>query len=131
MTTMGPTSTASPARGRGLDITLRVVQVLLGLFLVLASAVPKFYGDPYAVAIFAQIGAGQWLRYGTGVLELAGGIGLMIPRWAGLAALGLTGLMVGAVLTQAVVLGAPAMAIFPAVLGVVFVLIAWYRLSHP
>ena len=30
---------------------------------------------------FNQIGAGQWFRYLVGALELAGAIGLLIPRW--------------------------------------------------
>jgi hypothetical protein len=42
------------------------------------------------------------------------------------AAIGLVGLMIGAVLTQVLVLD-PALALLPAVYGVLFVLIAWYR----
>jgi len=45
------------------------------------------------------MGADDWFRYMVGTLELAGGIDLLIPRLAGLAALGLTGVMVGATYT--------------------------------
>ena len=49
--------------------------------------------------MFHQMGADDWFRYLVGTLELAGGIDLLIPRLAGLAALGLTGVMVGATYT--------------------------------
>jgi uncharacterized membrane protein YphA (DoxX/SURF4 family) len=115
------------ARGRALNITLWVVQVFLGLFFIVASAGPKLFGEANAVEIFDQIGAGQWLRYLVGVLELAGGIGLLIPRLAGLAAIGLALLMVGATITQLFILHNALLALTPIVLGVVFVLVAWGR----
>jgi putative oxidoreductase len=59
------------------------------------------------------------LRYLVGVLELAGAIGLLMSRLAGLAALGLVALMVGAVVTQVFVLDSAVMATTPAILGVV------------
>jgi hypothetical protein len=46
-------------------------------------------------------------------LELAGAIGLVIPVLAGLAALGLTALLIGATYTQLVVLDAPAYSLTP------------------
>jgi hypothetical protein len=52
------------------------------------AAVPKLAGAHSAVAMFGQIGAGQWLRYLVGTAELAGATGLLIPRLAGLAAAG-------------------------------------------
>jgi putative oxidoreductase len=114
------------ARGRALNITLWVVQILMAAFFLFASAAPKLVGERSAVEIFTQIGAGQWLRYLVGVLELAGAIGLLIPRLAGLAALGLAALMVGAFLTQVFILESINW-ITPAILFVVFVLIAWGR----
>lgn len=118
---------ATISRGRAVNITLWVVQVLVAVFFVLASAIPKLVGQQYAVEIFDQIGAGQWYRYLVGVLELAGGIGLLIPALAGLAALGLAGVMVGATLTQLFVLDSVVMALTPAVLLVVLLLVAWGR----
>jgi uncharacterized membrane protein YphA (DoxX/SURF4 family) len=123
---MGPPAT----RRRGLDITLWVLQVLLAVFFIVASAAPKLLGEQTAVEVFTEIGAGQWFRYLVGVLELAGGIGLLIPRTAGLAALGLAGVMVGAVITQLFILDAPLIALTPAILFVLLVVIAWRRLSH-
>lgn len=120
-------TTATPTRSRAAHRALWVLQILLGVFFVVASAAPKFWGDPYAVQIFTDIGAGQWFRYFIGAVELAGGIGLMVPRLAGPAAVGLMALMIGAGYTQAVVLGAPAMILTPAVIFVLAAVIAWSR----
>jgi putative oxidoreductase len=119
------TTTAAPSRVA--HRSLWVLQVLMGTFFIVASAAPKFWGDPYAVLIFTEIGAGQWLRYFVGAVELAGGIGLMVPRLAGPAAVGFMGLMIGAAYTQAVVLGAPAMVLTPAIIFVLAAVIAWGR----
>jgi hypothetical protein len=53
---------------------------------------------------FADIGAGQWLRYFSGTAELAGAIGLLTPWLAGLAAAGLAAVMAGATIINATVL---------------------------
>jgi putative oxidoreductase len=121
------TAIPTAPRSRAVHRTLWVLQILLGAFFVVASAAPKLAGQEYAVEIFTQIGAGQWYRYLVGALELAGGIGLMVPRLAGPAALGLMGLMVGAAYTQAVVLDAPAMVTSPVIFFVIAAVIAWGR----
>ena len=66
---------------------LWTAQILLAAFFLFAAA-PKLTGQHTAVQMFGQIGAGQWLRYLVGTAELAGAIGLLIPRLAGLAAAG-------------------------------------------
>ena len=120
------TPATTTARRTAVHITLWVVQILLAAFLLIASAAPKFAGQRDAVDTFNQIGWGQWFRYFTGTCEAAGAIGLLIPRLATPAAIGLIGLMIGAVLTQLLVL-APAWALLPASYGVLFAIIAWYR----
>lgn len=115
MTTSTPSRTADRV-----DLVLRV---LLGLFFIIASALPKLFGEAYAVQIFDEIGAGDWFRYAIGLVELAGGIGLLIPRLAGAAAVGLIGLMVGAAITQAFVLDQPAYVVTPVILGVLLTVI--------
>ncbi len=84
-------------------------QVLLAAVFAVA-AVPKLAGAHSAVAMFGQIGAGQWLRYLVGTAELAGAAGLLIPRLAGLAAAGLAADMAGASINIAV-LHSPAAAL--------------------
>lgn len=123
------TVTAHRAKRRPGSIALWVVQVLLALFLILATSLPKFQGTHGTVEAFAKIGWGQWLRYFTACCEVAGAIGLLIPRLAGLAAIGLTALMAGAVLFQLFVLGA-AGAVLPAVFLVLFAVIARVRLQQ-
>jgi putative oxidoreductase len=117
----------APTRSRAAHRALWTLQILLGVFLVAASAAPKFWGDPYAAQIFTEIGAGQWFRYFIGAVELAGGIGLMVPRLAGPAAVGLMALMIGAGYTQAVVLDQPAMVVTPVIIFVLAAVIAWGR----
>jgi uncharacterized membrane protein YphA (DoxX/SURF4 family) len=69
------------------------------------AGLAKLGGSPEMVRLFADIGAGQGLRTLVGALEVAGAAGLLVPRLAGPAALGLAALMVGATVTNVVVLG--------------------------
>jgi uncharacterized membrane protein YphA (DoxX/SURF4 family) len=78
-------------------------QILLA-FVFVSAALPKLNSDPGMVHEFAQIGAGQWMRYLVGTTELAGAIGLLTPWLAGLAAAGLAAEMAGASIINAAVL---------------------------
>jgi putative oxidoreductase len=127
MTTTQIQTAPAATRSRTMNRTLWTVQVVMSLFFVVGSAGPKLFGESYAVQTFHHIGAGTWFRYAIGIIELCGGIGLLIPRLAGLASLGLALLMVGAVTTQVTVLHAPVMATTPAVLAVVFAALAYAR----
>jgi uncharacterized membrane protein len=90
-----------------------------------AAGATKLLGDAQMVTMFDDIGAGQWLRLLVGVLEVAGGAGLLVPRLAGLAATGLVALMAGAVVTNVVVLAiAPTV---PLALGVLAATVAMNR----
>lgn len=85
----------------------------------------KLTGNPQMVAVFEQIGFGQWFRYVTGTIEVVSAIFLLIPRAAGLGALALVFTMLGAVATHLFIVGgsfAPA-----AVLLAVTATIAWAR----
>jgi putative oxidoreductase len=95
------------------DVFVWTLQVLLAAYFVYSAAL--LFGDGL-VGKFTEIGFGQWLRYLTGALELAGAIGLVIPFLSGLAALGLAGVMAGAVGTELFLL-ANGDAFLPAVLG--------------
>lgn len=114
-------------RRRSATVVLWTAQILMAVFFVFASA-PKLLGDPTAVRMYGIIGLGQWFRYLTGICELSGAIGLLIPRLSGLAASGLVGVMIGATVTNLFVLpGMAPTAIETAVLGVIFILIAYAR----
>jgi putative oxidoreductase len=87
------------------------LQVALALMFAFVGS-SKLLGDPMMVQTFEAVGVGQWLRYFTGTVEVAGAIGLLMPRFAPLAALVLAGVMVAATISHLVVLGgSPAMPI--------------------
>jgi len=121
-TNQTPTTTAT--RRRALGIALWVVQALLALTFAMAGFA-KVGGSPAMVEMFATIGIGQWFRYVVGALELAAAVGLLVPRFSGLAALGLIGLMAGATLTNVLILGASPL--LPIALMLVSALVAWGR----
>lgn len=109
---------------RPVTVALWVAQVLLALQFAIGG-MAKLAGSQAMVGMFAEIGSGQWLRFLVGTLELVGAIGLLVPRWRGPAALGLVGLMAGAVITNAFVLGESPL--LPLAFGIAGVVVAWGR----
>ena len=65
----------------------------------------KFSGAEESVYIFSTLGAEPWGRIGSGVLELAAAVLLLIPTTSPLGALLTMGLMVGAIGSHLTVLG--------------------------
>ncbi|MGH4025669.1 MAG: DoxX family protein [Pseudonocardiaceae bacterium] len=128
-TVAGSTSNSATARSGGQrrrgHVALWCLQVLCAGVFVMA-AIPKVTADPQAVAGFAALGLGTVGMYLIGILEFAGAIGLLIPRLAGLAGLGLVALMIGAVVSTLLVLGASLVAM-PATVLVLVAVIAWGR----
>lgn len=123
-----PTTTSGAPRRKGVSIAVWVVQVLLAAFMIFAA-----FGKltQPSIDMYALIGFGDWFRYLTLVCELAGAIGLLLPRLCSLAAAGLTCVMIGATLTNLFLLpNAASAAIMTVVLGIIFALISWYRRSH-
>jgi uncharacterized membrane protein YphA (DoxX/SURF4 family) len=122
-------TTVAPARratrtGRIANVATWLVQVVLGFSLASGGAL-KLSGDPIMVDLFADIGAGQWLRYFVGAAEVAGGLGLLVAPLCGLAAVGLTALMAGAIVTNVAIIDEnPTL---PAVYLVVLAAVAWRR----
>jgi len=129
-------TTASPViaesattRGRRARIALRTLQVVLALFYVIASALPKLIAHPSAVEGFDKMGWGSAGMYIIGVLELAGGVALLIPVLQSVAAVALSGLMVGAFVVQLSYFGGENAAT-PLILIIPLALIAWARRGH-
>ena len=117
-------TTTTTARARGIAVLTWLPRVVLALVFV-GAGFAKLAGDPAMLQLFDAIGAGQGLRYVVGALELAGAIGVLVPRLCGLAAIGLALLMIGASITNVVVLG-----VSPAFTLLLFVLAAftvWWR----
>ena len=87
------------ALSKGKTITTWVLQGLLALLFLAASA-GKVAGNPQVAEMFEVWGYPAWFLLAIGILELAGAVGLLIPRTAGLAALGLIAIMIGAAYTH-------------------------------
>ena len=87
----------------------------------------KLAGAAAMVDLFAKVGLGQWLRYFTGLLEVAAGIGLLISRYAFYAAVVLAIVIAGAFITHVTVLGNSPAA--PLVLFILTGIIAYLRKS--
>ncbi|HMI88091.1 MAG TPA: DoxX family protein [Polyangiaceae bacterium] len=130
MTTIATTSDVTETtatRSRAVTITLWTVQILLAVLFVYGGVNKILVLQPEMREGFAKIGFGDWFMYLTGAMELAGGVGLLIPQLAGVAALELAVVMVGAVLAHLLVLPPPSLALIPGALCIVFLLIARAR----
>src|SRR5919112_340512 len=120
--TSGTPAARATRRRHAVNIfALWVLQALLAIMFAMAGFA-KVGGDAAMVEMFATIGIGQWFRYVVGALEIAGAVGVLVPRLSGLAALGLVCLMAGATLTNLFVLGASPL--LPSVLLLVSALVA-------
>ena len=120
----GGTRSGSGSAGKIINVVLWVLQIAAaGMFLMVGFL--KLSGNAQLVGLFEAIGVGQWFRYLTGALEVAGAILLLLPRTSGLGALMLVGVMAGAVMTHVFIVGgSPLMAI---ILLVITGVVAWGR----
>jgi putative oxidoreductase len=84
-------------------VTLWAGQTVLAAVFA-GAGLAKLAGDPAMVQMFTDVGAGQWLRFLVGTCEVAGAVGVLVPRLAIAAAGGLALLMVGAAVTNLAVL---------------------------
>ena len=101
---MVTTNVLPAASGKGRLITPWTLSGLVALAFIAAGG-GKLAGTAVMVELFDKIGLGQWFRYFTGLLEVAGGIGLLVPRYAFRAARLLAIVMVGAIIAHVTVLG--------------------------
>ena len=107
-----------------LNRTLWMVQVLAAAVLCLAGGT-TLAGADMPIALFEQIGLGQWFRYCTGGLEVLGAILLLVPKTAAMGAVLLAAIMGGAMATHLFVIGGSPV---PAtVLLLMALAVAWYR----
>jgi len=54
----------------------------LAIAVVFVSVGSSKFRDPMWVQLFGRIGFGQWFRYLTGVMQIAGGLLALVPRLA-------------------------------------------------
>src|SRR6266436_883782 len=117
------TQSASGSTGKSVNVVLWALQLAAGMFLMVGCL--KLSGNAQLVGLFEAIGLGQWFRYLTGALEVAGALLLVIPRTSGLSALMLAGVMTGAVVTHVFIVGGSPLGAM--ILFVVTGLVAWGR----
>jgi putative oxidoreductase len=127
-----PTTPTTPpvraSRQRAWTIVVWSLSVLLAL-MFLASGWGKLTNGATAAGMsfdeqFVAWGLPAWFRFPVGLAELAGAVGLLVPRVRFLAGAGLTLLMVGAVGTHVANAEWIVVAI-PAVLGALTATVAW------
>jgi putative oxidoreductase len=107
------------------DWILRGV-IALAFVLFGAEKFPSEPGSPW-IRLFQEIGAGQWFRYFTGVVEVVGGLLVLIPRTAMAALVLLACTMAGAVLILVFVIGRPADSIVAGGFFIGLAAFAWSR----
>ena len=118
------TRSHSRSTAKILNVVLWVLQIAAaGMFLMVGFL--KLSGNAQLVALFESIGIGQWFRYLTGSLEIAGALLLLIPHTSGFGALMLAGVMVGAIVTHVFIVGGSPLA--AVILLVVTGIVAWGR----
>jgi uncharacterized membrane protein YphA (DoxX/SURF4 family) len=101
-----------------------ILSVLIAFVFLMVGSM-KLVGKPNMVQEFNQVGLGQWFRYFTGVLEVTGATGVLIPRFSRFAAFLLAVVMIGAITAHLTVLHSPPS--LPAVLLVLTLIVAWLR----
>ena len=100
--------------------------LLAAVFLLVGGA--KLIGRQDMIALFRDIGVGQWFRYLTGTLEVTGAALIIIPFLSAASAIILGGVMIVATLIELFVLHRPPVAAVACLTGHTFV--AWARVSH-
>jgi hypothetical protein len=111
--------------GRFKELGAWVVAIMLAGAFLLTGGI-KLIGSPDMIASFARWGYGTWFMYGIGVIEVLSAIALLIPPIAFFGALGILGVMVGALVTH-VSAGEYAMIVVPIALGAMAAWLAWTR----
>jgi putative oxidoreductase len=99
---------------------------LAGVFFLVGGA--KLIGRHDMVELFRSIGVGQWLRYVTGVFEVAGAAFMVVPLASGASAVALGTVMISATLIELFVLRRPPIAAMACLSAHTYV--AWGRLVH-
>ena len=121
-------NTAAVARPEAIVYHLSATDWALRAGVALAFAVfaaEKLFGSNW-VGLFAAIGLGQWFRYFTGGVQLAGAVLLLVPRTARIGGAFIGSSMVGAMFFHILVLDTGVGgAIIPAALLPLVIAAAW------
>ena len=102
---MTPYSQSDTATNFAIRVSVALVFTLTGL--------DKFLQSPEWDQVFKAIGWGDWFRYFTGIVEMAGGLMFLLPATTIVGAALLTAAMIGAMTFHIAVLRQPANILFP------------------
>jgi len=115
-------TTSTKTRPDVISWTLRVLVALVFVF----EGLDKFGTRRLWIRVFTEIGIGQWFRYATGIVEIAGAVLLLMPRATMVAAGLLLPTLVGAFLVHIFIIGIGVPhSVIVAVLFAAVVTIAW------
>jgi putative oxidoreductase len=114
---------------KGKKIALWIVSILLAA-LFLFAGLTKLLAPGQAKAMFVQVGYAAWFATFIGVCETLGGIGLLVPRLAGVAASGLSVVMVGAIYTVIARQHQPLQAMVPLVTLALLIAVGYARFKE-
>jgi len=120
--------TDSVADERNKKIALWLATGVLALVFLASGGVKLLPRSPAAES-FEAWGYPVWFRYLIGASEVAGALGLLVPRLAPFAASGLVLVMGGAAVTH-LRAGETSQAPVPLALIVLLVGVAWFRFEH-
>lgn len=80
-------------------LKIRIVTYILAL-IFFASGMAKLFALPFEIAAFERWGYSMTFMYLVGVIEVAGGIVLLISRFSAIVSLALAAFMLGAIATH-------------------------------
>ena len=103
-------------------------RIFLALVFVYVGAI-KVRDEGMWVRLFEQIGIGQWFRYVTAIVEIVGGVLMLVPSATPLAVLLTSSAMVGALIVHATVTGFGPQTVTASVLLALSLLVAWSHLQ--
>src|SRR5262245_20117542 len=98
--------TDAERRARRLEAAMWILRIALGVIFIVVGFV-KIPGSihPMWVRLFERIGFGQWFRYFTALVEIVGGMLMLVPSATLVSGLLLASAMVGALLVHIFVIG--------------------------
>jgi uncharacterized membrane protein/uncharacterized membrane protein YphA (DoxX/SURF4 family) len=101
-----PHMTAADRRARRLEAAVWVLRIALALIFIVVGFV-KIPGSihPMWVRLFERIGFGQWFRYVTALVEIVGGMLMVVPAATLVSATLLASAMLGALLVHIFIIG--------------------------
>jgi len=101
-----PHMTAAERRARRLDAAVWMLRIALALIFVVVGFV-KIPGSmhPMWVRLFERIGFGQWFRYVTALVEIVGGMLMLVPAATLVSVTLLASAMAGALLVHIFIIG--------------------------